>query len=61
MKILQLISSKGRVEAEFLFDSSLPVGECKLLRPVTMQVAATRIVETKREVENGERIQSTQD
>lgn len=53
MKSLQLLSPKGRIEAEFLLDPSLPVGECKLLRAVTMKVAATRIVEIKREVNNG--------
>lgn len=53
MKIFQLISPKGKIEAEFLLDLSQPAGECKLLRTVTIQVAATRIVETEREVKNG--------
>ncbi len=50
MKSLQLISPKGKIEAEFALDPRQPAGECKLLRTVTMQVAATRIVEIRREV-----------
>ena len=53
MKTLQLLSPEGRIEAEFLLDSSEPVGETKLLRSVRMQVAATRIVEVKKEVSYG--------
>lgn len=59
MKSLQLISPKGRIEAEFLLDPLQPPGECKLLRTVTMRVAATRIVETKREGKDGGRIHGT--
>jgi len=46
VRVLQLLGPDGKIEAAFLIDPTLPLGETKLLQPKTIHLASTAIRET---------------